>query len=74
MNVIQRGDALALLRLLPEAYTPSFFDPQHRAGLDKRIEGFDCNEKSIGIFDTPTDAANAVQRAAGGNHERGGAS
>jgi crossover junction endodeoxyribonuclease RuvC len=38
------------------------------------IEGFDCNEKSIGIFNTPIDAANAVQRAAGGNHERGGAS
>jgi hypothetical protein len=32
MNVIQHGDALALLRLLPEAYTPLvFFDPQHRA-------------------------------------------
>jgi site-specific DNA-methyltransferase (adenine-specific) len=36
MNVMQHGDALALLRLLPEAYTPLvFFDPQHRAVLDK---------------------------------------
>ena len=36
MNVIQRGDALALLRFLPEAYTPlAFFDPQHRVVLDK---------------------------------------
>jgi site-specific DNA-methyltransferase (adenine-specific) len=36
MNVMQRGDALALLRLLPEAYTPLvFFDPQHRAVLNK---------------------------------------
>src|SRR5262249_54003606 len=33
---MQRGDALALLRLLLEAYTPLvFFDPQHRAVLDK---------------------------------------
>jgi hypothetical protein len=36
LNVMQRGDALALLRLLPEAYTPLvFFDPQHRAVLEK---------------------------------------
>jgi site-specific DNA-methyltransferase (adenine-specific) len=42
MNVIQHGDALALLRLLPEAYTPLvFFDPQHRAVLDKLKFGND---------------------------------
>ena len=36
MNVMQHGDALALLHLLPEAHTPLvFFDPQHRAALDK---------------------------------------
>jgi site-specific DNA-methyltransferase (adenine-specific) len=36
MNVMQCGDALALLRSLPEAYTPLvFFDPQHRAVLNK---------------------------------------
>jgi site-specific DNA-methyltransferase (adenine-specific) len=40
MNVIQHGDALALLRLLPEAYTPlAFFDPQHRAVLNKLKSG-----------------------------------
>src|SRR6516162_555622 len=36
MNIMQRGDALTLPRLLPEACTPLvFFDPQHRAVLDK---------------------------------------
>jgi site-specific DNA-methyltransferase (adenine-specific) len=35
MNVMQQGDALTLLRLLPEACAPLvFFDPQHRAVLD----------------------------------------
>ena len=36
MKVMQQGDALTLLRLLPEAYASlAFFDPQHRAVLDK---------------------------------------
>jgi site-specific DNA-methyltransferase (adenine-specific) len=35
-NAAQRGDALALLRSLPEQCTPLvFFDPQHRENLDK---------------------------------------
>jgi site-specific DNA-methyltransferase (adenine-specific) len=35
LNVVQRGDGLALLRSLPHACTPLvFFDPQHRAVLD----------------------------------------
>jgi site-specific DNA-methyltransferase (adenine-specific) len=35
-NVVQRGDALTLLRSLPDGCTPlMFFDPQHRAVLDK---------------------------------------
>ena len=35
-NVVQRGDALTLLRSLPDGCTPLvFFDPQHRAVLDK---------------------------------------
>ena len=35
-NVVQRGDALTLLRSLPDGCTPVvFFDPQHRAVLDK---------------------------------------
>jgi len=36
LNVAQRGDALVLLRSLPNGCTPlAFFDPQHRAVLDK---------------------------------------
>jgi hypothetical protein len=36
VNVAQRGDALALLRSLPNSCTPLvFFDPQHRGVLDK---------------------------------------
>jgi site-specific DNA-methyltransferase (adenine-specific) len=39
-NVVQQGDALELLRSLPEACTPLvFFDPQYRAGLDKLAYG-----------------------------------
>jgi hypothetical protein len=35
-NIAQRGDALALLQSLPANCTPLvFFDPQHRAVLDK---------------------------------------
>jgi site-specific DNA-methyltransferase (adenine-specific) len=35
-NAVQHGDALTLLRLLPGGCTPIvFFDPQHRAVLDK---------------------------------------
>jgi site-specific DNA-methyltransferase (adenine-specific) len=35
-NIAQRGDALDLLRSLPDACTPLvFFDPQHRAVLDR---------------------------------------
>ena len=35
-NVMQRGDALALLQSLPHASAPlAFFDPQHRENLDK---------------------------------------
>ena len=35
-NVIQRGDALTLLRSLPDGCTPLvFFDPQYRGVLDK---------------------------------------
>ena len=35
-NVVQRGDAFALLRSLPDGCTPLvFFDPQHRDVLDK---------------------------------------
>ena len=35
-NVVQRGDGLTLLRSLPDGCTPVvFFDPQHRAVLDK---------------------------------------
>jgi site-specific DNA-methyltransferase (adenine-specific) len=36
LNVVQRGDALTLLRSLLDSCTPVvFFDPQHRAMLDK---------------------------------------
>jgi|SRR6516225_3209486 site-specific DNA-methyltransferase (adenine-specific) len=36
LNVAQRGDGLVLLRSLPDGCTPlTFFDPQHRAVLDK---------------------------------------
>jgi site-specific DNA-methyltransferase (adenine-specific) len=36
MNVMQRCDALVLLRSLPDSHTPlTFFDPQHRSVLDK---------------------------------------
>jgi hypothetical protein len=36
LNVAQRGDALVLLQSLADACTPLvFFDPQHRAVLDK---------------------------------------
>lgn len=36
LNVAQRRDALDLLCSLPDACTPSvFFDPQHRAVLDR---------------------------------------
>jgi site-specific DNA-methyltransferase (adenine-specific) len=36
VNVAQRGDALVLLQLLTDGCTPLvFFDPQHRAVLDK---------------------------------------
>src|SRR6516165_5798402 len=35
-DIIQRGDALTLLQALPDGCTPLvFFDPQHRAALDK---------------------------------------
>src|SRR5262245_4270224 len=35
-NVVQRGDALTLLRSLPDGCTPlAFFDPQHRAVHDQ---------------------------------------
>ena len=34
-NVVQRGDALTLLRSLPDGCTPLvFFDPQYRGVLD----------------------------------------
>ena len=40
MNTMQRGDALALLRSLPDACTPLvFFDPQHRDILDRQKYG-----------------------------------
>jgi site-specific DNA-methyltransferase (adenine-specific) len=39
-NVTQFGDALALLRSLPDSCTPLvFFDPQHRTALDKLSYG-----------------------------------
>ena len=39
-NVVQRGDALVLLRSLPDGCAPLvFFDPQHREGLDKLSYG-----------------------------------
>jgi len=40
LNVAQRGDALGLLRSLPDACTPLvIFDPQHRAIMDKKKYG-----------------------------------
>src|SRR5262249_22236742 len=40
LNVAQRGDALVLLQSLADACTPLvFFDPQHRAVLDKLAFG-----------------------------------
>ena len=39
-NIAQRGDALALLRSLPNGCSPlGFFDPQHRGVLDKLAFG-----------------------------------
>src|SRR6516225_12504585 len=39
-NSAQRGDALVLLRYLPDCCTPLvFFDPQHRGPLDKLAYG-----------------------------------
>jgi site-specific DNA-methyltransferase (adenine-specific) len=36
LNVAQRGDALEMLRALPDHCTPlGFFDPQHRENLDR---------------------------------------
>jgi site-specific DNA-methyltransferase (adenine-specific) len=40
LNVAQRGDALEMLRALPDHCTPlGFFDPQFREGLDKQKYG-----------------------------------
>ena len=40
LNVAQRGDALELLRSLPDACAAlAFFDPQHRGVLDKLAFG-----------------------------------
>jgi len=40
LNVAQQSDALVLLRLLPDGYAPLvFFDPQHRAIMDKKKYG-----------------------------------
>jgi site-specific DNA-methyltransferase (adenine-specific) len=36
LNVSQQGDALALLQVLSDSFTPlAFFDPQHRSTLDR---------------------------------------
>ena len=40
LNTAQQRDALDLLRSLPDACTPlAFFDPQHRANMDKQKYG-----------------------------------
>ena len=40
LNVAQQGDALELLRSLPDGCTPLvFFDPQYRGVLDKLAYG-----------------------------------
>src|SRR3974390_3083623 len=42
-NHVQSGDSLALLQSLPDSCTPLvFFDPQHRAVLDKLKFGNEC--------------------------------
>jgi site-specific DNA-methyltransferase (adenine-specific) len=46
LNTAQRGDALELLRLLPDGCTPLvFFDPQHREGQDKLAYGNEGNRQ-----------------------------
>jgi len=40
LNAVQLGDALTLLRSLPDGCTPlAFFDPQHRSNLDRQKYG-----------------------------------
>jgi site-specific DNA-methyltransferase (adenine-specific) len=52
-NVMQRGDALELLRVLPDCCTPlAFFDPQYRGVLDKLDYGNE-GAKQRGRFRLP---------------------
>jgi len=53
-NVAQRGDALALLRSLPDAYSPLvFFDPQYRALLDRQKYGDEGKSRQRRRADLP---------------------
>ena len=46
-NIAQRGDALTLLRSLPDACSPLvFFDPQFRALLDRQKYSIEDHEKT----------------------------
>jgi site-specific DNA-methyltransferase (adenine-specific) len=52
-NIVQRGDALALLRSLAECCTPLvFFDPQYRGVLDKLKYGNE-GARQRGRFNLP---------------------
>ena len=52
-NVAQHGDALTLLRLLPDRCTPLvFFDPQYRGVLDKLKYGNE-GARQRGRFNLP---------------------
>jgi hypothetical protein len=55
MNVMQRGDALVLLRSLRDSHAPlTFFDPQHRSVLDKMKFGNEGERQRGVTYQLPT--------------------
>src|SRR5262245_13729616 len=59
-NLAQQGDALALLRALPDACSPLvFFDPQRRSVLDKLIFGNE-GERQRGRAQLPAMSENFI--------------
>jgi site-specific DNA-methyltransferase (adenine-specific) len=62
MNVMQCGDALALLRSLPDGCTSAvFFDPQHRGVLDKLQYGNE-GARQKGRFALPAMADDYIEQ------------
>jgi site-specific DNA-methyltransferase (adenine-specific) len=61
-NIALRGDALALLRSLPDGYTPLvFFDPQFRGVLD-RLQYGDEHARQRGRFALPAMTGNYIDQ------------